>query len=88
MSRVIEGSWEELAARADELRQYPRLRLEIPSVTENGTDAAAPNHELLEVLQKIRENQADMDFTSTERTDQYIRGARSGAMYGIADGDS
>src|SRR5438270_9764657 len=57
--KMYEGTWEELAAHAEELRRYPKLRLVIPA--EEPT--AAPNEGMLEVLRQIEQRQQGRRYT-------------------------
>ncbi len=80
-SSVIEGTWDELAARAEEFRRYPKLTLIVPGVPDE--DAPAANHRMLDILNELADRQKDRPFTSPDDTDRLLREARSGAMYGL-----
>lgn len=79
MKAVMEGTWDELAAHADELRRYPKLTLILPEEA----PAPPPNQRMLDILDEIAERQKDRPYTSPAETDRLIREARSGAMYGL-----
>ena len=77
---VIEGTWDELATHAEELRRYPKLTLIVPDVEET---AHPVNQGMLDALREIAERQRDRPTTSPENTDRWIREARDGGMYGL-----
>lgn len=77
--QVLEGTWEEIAVHADELAGK-KLRL---TVIEEAP-APQPNYAMLEVLRLIAERDKDRPFTSGEDTQQLLREARDGGMYGYA----
>ncbi len=75
---VLEGTWEEVATHAPELAGR-RVRLTVPE------EASAPRNEgMLEALRLIAERQKDRPESSGERTQEFIREARNGGMYGLA----
>jgi hypothetical protein len=79
MKAIMEGTWDELAAHADELRRYPKLTLILPEEA----PAPAPNRRMLDILDELGERQKDRPHTSAADTDRLIREARSGAMYDL-----
>lgn len=93
----LEGTWEEITQHADELAgKHVRLTVleevsEEPSaapLTSNAVDAEPlagnlqPNEALLEVIAQVTQMQAGMRYTSGADTQQLLREARAGAMYG------
>src|SRR5947208_10397190 len=80
LGTVIEGSWDQLAARADELRKHRRLKLIVP---DSEGESKCPNQGMLDALTRIAERQKDRAESTAEHTDRLIRDARSGQMYGI-----
>jgi hypothetical protein len=78
LEQVLEGTWEEIAQHADELAGK-RVRL---TIVEEAPPSVQPNEAMLEALRKIKERSKDMPFTSGEDTQQLLREARAGAMYG------
>jgi hypothetical protein len=78
--RVIEGTWDELAAHAEELRAYPKLTLIVPPVEE--TSQVAPNEKALAALREIARRQEGRRHTDGSQTERIIREGRAGAMYG------
>jgi hypothetical protein len=79
-SSVIEGTWDELAKHADELRRYPKLTLIVPEAEE---PAPAVNQGMLDALREITERQRGRRSTSPDNTDRWLREARDGGMYGL-----
>ena len=49
-SSIIDGTWDELAAHADELLRYPKLTLIVP---ESEEPAPAANQKMLDILREI-----------------------------------
>lgn len=80
-SSVIEGTWDELAAHAEDLRRHPKLTLIVPETAEE--PAPAVNQGMLDALREISERQQGRRSTSPENTDRLIREARAGGMYGL-----
>jgi hypothetical protein len=79
---VLEGTWEEVARHAPELMGR-RVRLTV-------LEEAQPeirNEGLLEALRLITERQEDQPESSGERTQEFIRAARNGGMYGLEPTD-
>lgn len=89
-AHVLEGTWEEIAAHADELAGK-RLRVivetdaaeavETPNV--GPPNVGPPNEQMLGILRDIAERQKGRRFTSGEDTQKLIRQARNGGMYGL-----
>jgi hypothetical protein len=76
----IEGTWEEVLERSEELRGASvRVTIKRPGHTPKQSE---PNEAMLEALRQIDEIWAGRPSTSAEGTDELIREARSGAMYG------
>ncbi len=83
---IIEGTWEELAARSEELRRYPKLKLIIPDSADEAS--AVPNQRMLNVLGEIADRQKSRPFSSPDDSDRLLREARAGGMYGNPSGDA
>ncbi len=73
--QVFEGTWEELAAHADQFngKQLRLTVLEAPP---------RQNYRMLEVMQRIAERDKDRPLTSGDDTQRLLREARDGKMYG------
>jgi hypothetical protein len=79
---LLEGTWEELAAHAEELRNFKKLRLSV--VPEERTPEASlisPNERGLAILRQIAQHQQGRFSSSGEQTNRFIREGREGAMY-------
>ncbi len=76
LEQVFEGTWEDLAAHADEF-EGKQLRL---TVVENPPPSSIQAR--LEVLRQIEELQRDMPMTDGSDTQRRLREARAGAMWG------
>lgn len=85
--QVLEGTWEEIAAHADE---FVGLQLKV-IVEEEGMEAheppnigppnlGPPNEAVLRMLQELEERQQGRRYTSGEGTQDMIRQARNGGM--------
>ena len=89
-TQVLEGTWEEIAARADELAGK-RLRVivetdapeAVESLNVGPPNVGPPNEQMLGILRDIAERQKGRHYTSGEDTQELIRQARNGGMYGI-----
>ena len=89
-AKVLEGTWEEIAAHADELAGK-RLRVivetDAPEAVESPNvgppNVGPPNEQMLGILRDIAERQKGRRYTSGEDTQELIRQARNGGMYGI-----
>ena len=80
MKAVLEGTWDELAEYADELRRYPKLTLVVPDTEE----AARPvNQPVIDMLNELAERHKSRRSTSPADTDRMIREARAGGMYNL-----
>ncbi len=75
---VYEGTWEDLAAHADEF-EGKQLRL---TVVDETPLAPPPNYAMLEVLRQTEELQRGLRFTDGSDTQRLLREARAGGMYG------
>lgn len=75
-TRVIEGTWEEVARQAKNLvgRKVRLLILEDDRLPE-------PNRKALEIMQKIAEKQKDLPITAGESSVDIVRRGRSGEMF-------
>jgi alkylation response protein AidB-like acyl-CoA dehydrogenase len=75
LEQVLEGTWEEIAQHADELAGK-RVRLTVVE------EAPAANEAALQVMEQVAQLQSGMRYTSGADTQQLLREARAGAMYG------
>lgn len=74
---VLEGIWEEIAKHAPELGGR-RLRVTVLAEEQK----PQPNQKALEVMRRVRELQRDMRFTDGSQTQEMLRAARNGGMFG------
>ncbi len=74
---VLEGTWEEISKHAPEFSGR-RLRVTVLS------DEQKPqsNQKALEMIKRVKELQKDMRFTDGSKTQEILRAARGGAMFG------
>ena len=92
--QVLEGTWEEIAAHADEL-VGKRMKVIVETDTPQGIEppymgspnVGPPNEKALAVLAEITERQKGRRETSGEDTLRIIREGRSGGMYGLEPSD-
>ena len=87
--QVLEGTWEEIAAHADEL-SGKRLKViveaealeadEPPNI--GPPNLGPPNEPALRMLRELEKRQKGRPYTSGEGTQALIRQARDGGMYG------
>ncbi|MCW5934585.1 MAG: hypothetical protein KIT45_09850 [Fimbriimonadia bacterium] len=83
---VLEGTWEEIMLHAQELAGK-RIRLILLSEEEhNQTDSVSPNTPLLKALDEIAQRQQTRRETSTEGSQEILRQAREGGLYGNESG--
>lgn len=75
--QILEGTWEEIAAHADE---FAGKKLRVTVIEE--MPAPQPNYAMLEVMRRVAEMQKGMRFTDGSNTQQLLRQARAGGMYG------
>ena len=73
---VLEGTWEEIAEHATE---FSGRRLRVTVIEEQ---TPQPNQKMLEIMKKVKEKQKDMRFTDGSKTQEMLRAARSGGMFG------
>lgn len=73
---VLEGTWEEIAEHAPELSGR---RLRVTVIEEKKPQ---PNQKMREIMKKVKEKQKDMRFTDGSKTQEMLRAARSGGMFG------
>ncbi len=85
--QVLEGTWEEIAAHAGELagkRLTVIVETDAPEeATMNIAVIGPPNEGMLSALREIEERQKGRRFTSGKDTQEMIRQARNGGMYGL-----
>jgi len=88
--QVLEGTWEEIATHADELagkRLKVIVETDAPEAVEPSNmgppSMGPPNEQMLGILRDIAERQKGRRFTSGEDTQELIRQARNGGMYGL-----
>jgi hypothetical protein len=80
MSQTFEGTWEEITRHAAEWAGK-RMRVTILSPEPEQEDPV-PNRGMLAALDEIAKRQEKQRETSGEGTQELIRQARAGAMYG------
>jgi hypothetical protein len=79
---LFEGTWEELAAHAEELRHFKKLRLSaVPDEQTPEATPIPPNERGLAILRQIAQHQQGRVSSSGEQTNRFIREGREGAMY-------
>ena len=93
-THVLEGTWEEIVAHASELignRLKVIVETDTPEAVEppnvGPPDVGPPNEQMLGILRDIAERQKGRRFTSGEDTQELIRQARNGGMYGLEPAD-
>jgi hypothetical protein len=74
---VLEGTWEEIVKNAPE---FVGQRLRVTVLSEE--KKPQPNRKAQEIIKKVKELQKDMRFTDGSKTQERLRAARSGAMFG------
>ena len=74
--QILEGTWEEITQHAPEFLGR-RIR-----VTILPDEPRQPNQAMLEAMQKIAARNKDKPLTSGEDTQQLLREARDGGMFG------
>ena len=74
---VLEGTWEEILKHAPEFVGH-RLRVTVLSEEKK----PQPNRKMMGIMKQVEELQKDMRFTDGSKTQEILRAARSGAMFG------
>ena len=74
---VLEGTWEEIVKHASE---FSGRRLRVTILSED--QQSQPNLKMLEIMKKVKEKQKDMRFTDGSKTQEMLRAARDGGMFG------
>ncbi len=74
---VLEGTWEEIAKHAPE---FGERRLRVTVIDEE--QKPPPNQKMREIMKLVKEKQKDMRFTDGSKTQEMLRAARSGRMFG------
>ena len=74
---VLEGTWEEIVKHAPE---FSGRRLRVTVLDEE--QKPQPNQKMLEIMKKVKEKQKDMRFSDGSKTQEMLRAARGGAMFG------
>ena len=74
---VFEGTWDEIVKHAAEFSGR-RLRVTVLSDEKK----PQPNRKAQEIMKKVKELQKDMRFTDDSKTQEILRAARGGAMFG------
>lgn len=75
-SLIIEGTWEEIQRHAGRLSGH-QVRL---TVLDNAGDR--PNDRMLRILENARRLQEKMRYTDRSKTQNYLRDARDGGLFG------
>jgi hypothetical protein len=73
---VFEGTWDEIAKHAAE---FGGRSLRVTVLEEQKPQ---PNRKMMEIMEKVKERQKGMRFTDGSKTQEILRNARSGAMFG------
>jgi len=79
LEQVLEGTWEEVSQHADELAGK---HVRVTVLEEAIAPSPQPNEAMLEVMRRVAQMQADMPYTSGIDTQEILRRARAGEMYG------
>ena len=74
---VLEGTWDEISKHAAEFSGR-RLRVTVLSDEQK----PQPNRKMREIMKRVKELQKDMRFTDGSKTQEILRAARGGAMFG------
>ena len=74
---VLECTWEEIVKHAPEFVGR-RLRVTVLSKEQK----PQPNRKMSEIMKQVEELQKDMRLTDGSKTQEILRDARSGAMFG------
>lgn len=89
-TQTFEGTWEEIKQHENHLIGH-RLRVTVIDEEKDDEDAKTdaeqsvsptPNYSMREALRRSKELQKDMPETSGERTQEFLRKARNGGMFG------
>ena len=73
---VLEGTWEEIAKHA---KEFGGRRLRVTVLEEQKPQ---PNQKMREIMKKVKEKQKDMRYTDGSKTQEMLRAARDGGMFG------
>ncbi len=73
---VLEGTWEEIAKHA---KEFGGRRLRVTVLEEQKPQ---PNQKMREIMKKVKEKQKDMRYTDGSKTQEMLRAAREGGMFG------
>ena len=73
---VLEGTWEEIAKHAPE---FTGRRLRVTVLEEQKPQ---PNQKMLEIMKLVKEKQKDMRLTDGSKSQEMLRAARDGGMFG------
>ena len=76
-TNVFEGTWDEIVKHAAE---FGGRRLRVTILSED--QQSQPNLKMLEIMKKVKEKQKDMRFTDGSKTQEMLRAARDGGMFG------
>jgi hypothetical protein len=79
--QVLEGEWEEILQHGEELTGK-RVRL----IVIDDEETASPNETMLAAMQAVAVIQDGMSPTPGEDSEQLLREARDGKMYGLNSG--
>ena len=79
---TIEGTWEEIQQYSSQLAGH-RLSVTVLDEEDTGNGKRRePNQKMLHVMQKIQAGQKNMRFTDGSKTQEILREARDGGMFG------
>ena len=74
---VLEGTWDEIVKHSAE---FSGRRLRVTVLSEE--QKPQPNRKMLEIMKKVKEKQKNMRFTDGSKTQEILRAARDGGMFG------
>lgn len=81
MESTIEGTWEEIQQHSSRLAGH-RLRITVLDEENSNENKVEPSHKMLDVMKKIKAKQEKMRFTDGSKTQEMLREARDGGMFG------
>ena len=81
--QVLEGTWEEILACNAAQLVGRKVKIYIEAEEDIDTPAFPPNEQALAMLRDIVKLQEGMKETSGEETNERLREARAGGLYGL-----
>ncbi len=80
-SSTIEGTWEEIQKYSSRLAGH-RLRVTVLDEENGDEDSVERNQQMSDIMQKIKAKQEKMRFTDGSKTQEMLREARDGGIFG------